>query len=95
MLITEIHEYKYRVILITPLSTVGKALTCPLGSGLESKAALRVAGFTVHEFHETCLSVIFYFMKKDSKRWCDTTTPSQFTPKMKANADPRLLSSLV
>ena len=47
------------------------------------------------KFHEICHSVTFYFMKKDSKRSCDTTTPSQFTPKMKANAVPRLLSSLV
>ena len=48
-----------------------------------------------HEFHETCHSVTFYFMKKDFK---DDVTPqhlSQFTPKMKANAVPRLLSSLV
>ena len=28
-----------------------------------------------HEIHETCHSVTFYFMKKDSKRCCDTTTP--------------------
>ena len=48
-----------------------------------------------HEFHETCHSVTFYFLKKDSKRCCDTTMPDQFTPKMKANAVPRLLSSLV
>ena len=25
------------------------------------------------EFRETCHSVTFYFMKKDSKRCCDTT----------------------
>ena len=30
---------------------------------------------TFHEFHETCHSVTFYFMKKDSKWCCDTTTP--------------------
>ena len=28
-----------------------------------------------HEFHETCHSITFYFMKEDSKRCCDTTTP--------------------
>ena len=28
-----------------------------------------------HEFHETCHSVTFYFMKKDSKQSCDTATP--------------------
>ena len=27
-----------------------------------------------HEFYETCHSVTFHFMKKDSKRCCDTTT---------------------
>ena len=48
-----------------------------------------------HEFYETLHSVTFYFMKKTPN---DTVTPqrqSQFTPKMKANAEPRLLSSLV
>ena len=50
---------------------------------------------THHEIHETCHSVTFYFMKKAPN---DAVTPqrlSQFTPKMKANAVPRLLSSLV
>ena len=27
------------------------------------------------EFHETCHSVTFYLIKKDSKRFCDTPTP--------------------
>ena len=27
-----------------------------------------------HEFHETCHSVTFYFMKRDFKRCCDTIT---------------------
>ena len=34
-----------------------------------------------HEFHETCHSVTFYFMKKDSKRWCDTTMPESIHTK--------------
>ena len=34
-----------------------------------------------HEFHETCHSVTFYFMKKDSKRCCDTTTPESIHTK--------------
>ena len=49
-----------------------------------------------HGFHETCYSVKFYFMKKKTPN--NAVTPqcqSQFTPKMKANANPRLLSSLV
>ena len=52
--------------------------------------------FWIHEFHENCHSVIFYFMKKKTPN--DAVTPqrqSQFTPKMKANAVSRLLSSLV
>ena len=52
--------------------------------------------YTSHEFHETCHSVTFYSMKKKTPN--DAVTPqcqSQFTPKMKANAVPRLLSSLV
>ena len=49
--------------------------------------------------HKQCMNsmkLVIYFMKKDSKN--DAVTPqrqSQFTPKMKANAVPRLLSSLV
>ena len=49
-----------------------------------------------HEFHEICHSVTFCFMKKKTPN--DDVTPlrhSQFTPKMKANAVSRLLSSLV
>ena len=34
-----------------------------------------------HEFHETCYSIPFYFMKKDSKRCCDTTTPESIHTK--------------
>ena len=36
-----------------------------------------------HEFHETCLSVTFYmyFMKKDTKWCCDTTTPESIHTK--------------
>ena len=50
----------------------------------------------LYEFHETCHSVTFYFMQKKTPN--DAVTPQrqgQFTPKMKANAVPRLLSSLV
>ena len=60
-------------------------------------------------FMKTCPSVTFYFMKNSfsdiSRKWilpnmiragtdC-TDCNGQFTPKMKANAKPRLLSSLV
>ena len=34
-----------------------------------------------HEFHETCHSVTFYFMNKDSKRCGDTTTPESIHTK--------------
>ena len=50
---------------------------------------------SIHEFHETCHSITFYFMKKDSKNAVTPQHQSQFTPKMKANAVPRLFSSLV
>ena len=33
------------------------------------------------EFHETCRSVTFYFMKKDSTRCCDTTSPESIHTK--------------
>ena len=34
-----------------------------------------------HEFRETCHSVTFYFMDKDSKGCCDTTTPESIHTK--------------
>ena len=34
-----------------------------------------------HEFHETCHSVTFYFMIRDSERCCDTTTPESIHTK--------------
>ena len=33
------------------------------------------------EFHETCASVTFYYMKRDSKWCCDTTTPKSIYTK--------------
>ena len=36
---------------------------------------------TLHEFQETCHSVTLYFMKKDSRRRCDTTTPESIHTK--------------
>ena len=51
--------------------------------GIRASADLEKQGTAaVHGFYETCLSVTFY-------------STGQFTPKMKANAEPRLLSSLV
>ena len=37
-----------------------------------------------HEFRENCHSVTNYFMKKDSKRCCDTTTPESIHTKDKS-----------
>ena len=51
--------------------------------------------FLKHEFHENHHSITSYFMKKDCKLCAIPKRQSQFTPKMKANAVPRLLSSLV
>ena len=36
---------------------------------------------SAHEIHENCHSVTFYFMKNDSKRCCDTTTPESIHTK--------------
>ena len=36
---------------------------------------------SVHEFRETCHSVTYHFMKKDSKQCCDTTTPESIHTK--------------
>ena len=36
---------------------------------------------TQHELHETCHSVTFYFMKKDSKRCCDIRMPESIHTK--------------
>ena len=42
---------------------------------IEARAAtfLFDKNYSSHEFHETCHSVTFYFMKKDSKLCGDTT----------------------
>ena len=37
--------------------------------------------YAIHEFHETCHSVTFYFMKKDSKICCDTAMPESIHTK--------------
>ena len=44
-------------------------------------------GLVGHEFHETCHSVTSYFMKKDSKRYCDTTTPESIHTKDESKRD--------
>ena len=54
-------------------------ITYPESEGTSSgllNAAAQVKIFlkTLHEFHETCHSVTFYFVKNDSKRCCDTST---------------------
>ena len=37
--------------------------------------------YIVHEWHETCHSVAFHFLKKDSKRCYNTTTPESIHTK--------------
>ena len=52
----------------------------PLATGQLLQSRMNPAGL-LYEFHETCHSVTFYFMKKDSKRSCDTTTPESIHTK--------------
>ena len=53
-----------------------------------TKKLLRIQyNTTVHELHETCHSVTFYFMIKDSKRCCDTTTPESIHTKDESKRD--------
>ena len=40
-----------------------------------------LADAAYHEFYETCHSGTLYFMKQDSKRCCDTTTPESIHTK--------------
>ena len=47
------------------------------------------------EILETFRSITFYFMKKTPNFAETPQRESQFTPKMKANAEPHFLSSLV
>ena len=49
-------------------------------NGQQEKCTYRLPS-TQHEFNEICHSVTFYFMKKDSKRRCDTTTPESIHTK--------------
>ena len=41
----------------------------------------QLSDYVYHEFHETCHSVTFRFMKKDSIRCCNTTTPESIHTK--------------
>ena len=43
--------------------------------------------FSKHEFHENHHSVMFYFIEKDSKRCCDTTTPESIHTKDESKRD--------
>ena len=47
----------------------------------KQKSNLARNGRMEHEFYETCHSITFYFMKKDAKRCCDTTTPKSIHTK--------------
>ena len=47
----------------------------------EGQFETHVAQQIKHGFHETCHSVTFYIMKRDSKRCCDTTTPESIHTK--------------
>ena len=61
-----------------------------------SRPLLEYKKLIYHVFHETSHSVTSYFTKKKTPN--DAVTPQrhcQFAPKMKANAVPRFLSSLV
>ena len=48
---------------------------------LVTAEVLRAEASGVYEFHETCHSVTFYFMKKESKQCYDTTTPESIHTK--------------
>ena len=65
------------LILLVDITFILKGLLCHL--------KLHVMGWlhqqSWHEFLETCHSVTFYFIKKDSKRCCDTTTPESIHTK--------------
>ena len=42
--------------------------------GVKGKYPYFPSIYQLHEFHETCHSITFFSMKKDSKGCCDTTT---------------------
>ena len=47
----------------------------------------------LHEFHETYHSVTFRFMKKTPNDAVTLQRHSQFTPKIKANAEPQFVAT--
>ena len=47
----------------------------PVSKHTESEEESPALHIAMHEFHENCHSITFYFMKRDSKYCCDTTTP--------------------
>ena len=56
---------------------VANEVACDYNAGYQGA----LAGNFMHEFHETCHSVTFYFMKKDSKQCCDRTSPESIHTK--------------
>ena len=59
-----------------------KHFVTPKPLSLSTKVPSRIHRlYAGHEFHETCHLVTFYFMKKDSKRCCDTATPESIHTK--------------
>ena len=68
-------EEESDAIVSQVLDELGLQMTDQL-SGTEFKSM-----FSGHEFHETCRSVTFYFIKKDSKRCCHTRTPESIHTK--------------
>ena len=68
--------------MIFPLSTIH------LRKEVETFSVDATEGLqSTHEFHETCNSVTFYFMKNDSKQCCDTITPESIHTKDESKRD--------
>ena len=74
--------FVFQDLFLVDIRQVGYVFLFPTGVRVKTQVSLSYLLLLYkHEFHETCHSVISYFIKKDSKRRSDTTTPESIHTK--------------
>ena len=77
LLLNELHNAYDNIVDcfdVYKIETIGDTYMCASGE-------FCFVSLSVHEFHETCHSVTFYFMKEDAKQCCNATTPESIHTK--------------
>ena len=75
----------YRQTQVNNFTCISNLHSITAGSILQADEKIKITDDkpekVKHEFHETCHSVAFYFIKKDSKRCYNTTMPESIHTK--------------